>query len=81
MAEQIHTLSSIFRDDKITRILTQFTETALQELEKSLFDKNGKPFKCLATGKERQAKPEGILRQFSQALYLQYNYHCYLRVL
>ncbi|MFZ3209712.1 MAG: type I restriction enzyme HsdR N-terminal domain-containing protein [Geobacteraceae bacterium] len=76
ITEQPHSFSSIFRDGKITRTLTQFTETALQELEKFLFDKNGKPFiKCLATGKERQAKPEEIVRQlWIHRLLMHYNY-------
>ncbi len=64
MTTPAHTFSSIFRDDKIFRALIQFPEAALQELEKSLFDKNGKPHMvCLATGKERQVKPEEIVRQ------------------
>jgi hypothetical protein len=76
MAELIHTFSTIFSDDKITRSLTQFSEAPLRELEKSLFDKNGKPFvKCLATGKERQAKPEEIVRQlWIQRLLTHYSY-------
>lgn len=60
----MHNFVSIFKDTNIRNSLTQFTKTHLDRLETSLFDKNGKPaLKCLATGKDRIAKPEEIIRQ------------------
>lgn len=56
--------SEIFKDANIRNSLTQFTVAHLDRLETSLFDKNGKPaLKCLATGKDKLAKPEEIIRQ------------------
>lgn len=60
----MHNFSTIFKDTNIRNSLTQFTENHLDRLETSLFDKNGKPaLKCLATGKDKLAKPEEIIRQ------------------
>jgi type I restriction enzyme M protein len=60
----MHNFASIFKDANIRSSLTQFTEAHLDRIETSLFDKNGKPaLKCLATGKDRIAKPEEIVRQ------------------
>lgn len=60
----MHNFASIFKDANIRSSLTQFTEAHLDRIETSLFDKNGKPaLKCLATGKDRIAKPEEIIRQ------------------
>jgi len=60
----MHNFSTIFKDANIRNSLTQFTVAHLDRLETSLFDKNGKPaLKCLATGKDKLAKPEEIVRQ------------------
>lgn len=60
----MHDFSTVFKDTNIRNSLTQFTDAHLNRLETSLFDKNGKPtLKCLATGKDRIAKPEEIVRQ------------------
>lgn len=57
-------LSEIFKDPNIRNSLTQFTVAHLDRLATSLLDKNGKPaLKCLATGKDKLAKPEEIIRQ------------------
>lgn len=57
-------LSEIFKDINVRASLTQFTDAHIDRLETSLFDKNGKPaLKCLATGKDKLAKPEEIVRQ------------------
>ena len=71
-----HTFTSIFRDEKTAYTLSQFTEKAIHEIEASLFDKNGKAYlKCLVTGKERQAKPEEVVRQlWIHRLVNHYNY-------
>jgi type I restriction enzyme M protein len=59
-----HTFATIFKDESIQRSLSLFTPQVLQTIEASLFDKNGKPYlKCLATGKDRAAKPEEVVRQ------------------
>jgi len=59
-----HTFATIFKDESIQHSLSLFTPHLLQTIEASLFDKNGKPYlKCLATGKDRAAKPEEIVRQ------------------
>ena len=58
------TFAEIFKDANIRNSLTQFTAAHLDGLETSLFDKSGKPaLKCLATGKDKLAKPEEIIRQ------------------
>lgn len=58
------TFADIFKDANIRSSLTQFTDVHLDRLETSLFEKNGKPaLKCLATGKDKIAKPEEIVRQ------------------
>lgn len=71
-----HTFSSIFRDEKTTYALSQFDTDTIKEIEAALFDKNSKPYlKCLATGKERQAKPEEVVRQlWIHRLINHYNY-------
>jgi len=59
-----HTFASIFKDDSIQRNLSLFSPDVLAAIEASIFDKNGKAtLKCLATGKDRAAKPEEIVRQ------------------
>lgn len=58
------TIAAIFKDDSIRHSLTLFEQSDLDAIEALLFDKNGKPYlKCLATGKDRPAKPEEIVRQ------------------
>ena len=60
----MHNFSTIFKDAHIRNSLTQFTENHLDRVETSLFDRNGKPaLKCLATGKDKFANPEEIIRQ------------------
>lgn len=60
----MHNFSTIFKDANIRNSLTQFTGAHLDRLETSLFDKNGKPaLRCIATGKDKLAKPEEIIRQ------------------
>lgn len=60
----MHNFSTVFKDVNIRSSLSQFTEAHLDRLESSLFDKNGKAtLKCLATGKDKLAKPEEIVRQ------------------
>jgi type I restriction enzyme M protein len=64
MTEPPHTFTSLFRDEKIVYTLSQFAVADIQKIESSLFDKNGKAYiKCLITDKDRQAKPEEIIRQ------------------
>ena len=44
--------------------LTIFKPEAIAKLEAEIYLKRGKPYlKCYATGKERPAKPEEIVRQ------------------
>jgi type I restriction enzyme M protein len=58
------TVNDIFRDDKTKHSLTIFSLESIQEIEDMIFDKSGKPYiKCLASDKERPAKPEEIIRQ------------------
>lgn len=58
------TLADIFKNASIASSLAQFSAAEIKAIESSLFDKNGKAFiKCLATGKEKQAKPEEAIRQ------------------
>ena len=71
----IPTIDRIFNAE-VKHSLVLFDIKAVEALEKSLFDKNGKPYlKCLASGKERAAKPEEIVRQLWIArLVRQYHY-------
>jgi len=58
------TLSEILHAEESKHSLTLFTPTEVHKLEKSLFEKDGKPFlKCLVRAKDIQAKPEEIVRQ------------------
>ncbi len=41
-----HTFSSIFRYGKNVYTLSQFAIEAIQKIEASLIDKNGKPYGC-----------------------------------
>ena len=56
------TLQGILRGS--AHALTIFKREAVAKLETELFLKRGKPYlKCYATGKDRPAKPEEIVRQ------------------
>ncbi len=56
-------LASILEADK-RRALDVFDDGELKAVEAALFRKGGKPYvRCLATGKDRPAKPEEIVRQ------------------
>jgi type I restriction enzyme M protein len=57
-------IDTIFRDTTIRHSLELFSDADIDAFESSLFEKNGKLYvKCLASGKDRQAKPEEIVRQ------------------
>lgn len=57
-------IDSIFRDTAIRHSLEIFSDADIDTFETTIFDKNGKPYvKCLASGKDRMAKPEEIVRQ------------------
>ena len=70
------TLVEIFRDSETHHRLSFFDQPALKIIEALLFEKNGKPhIKCLATDKDRPAKPEEIVRQlWIHKLINQYGY-------
>jgi type I restriction enzyme M protein len=69
-------LIEIFRDSETHHRLSLFDLADLKQLEAALFEKNGKPYlKCLATEKERPAKPEEIVRQlWLKKLLMHYSY-------
>lgn len=57
-------LGALFKDKGIRHSLELFDEAGLAAVEATLFYKNGKPYvKCLASGKDRAAKPEEVVRQ------------------
>lgn len=57
-------IDDIFKSQEIKHRLTLFRADDIQWLETQLFEKNGKPYlKCLASDKDRPAKPEEIVRQ------------------
>ena len=57
-------IDAIFRDQETRHRLTLFNTNDIQWLEEQLFENNGKPYlKCLASEKDRPAKPEEIVRQ------------------
>lgn len=57
-------IDEIFRSPDTKHRLTLFKAEDVQWLETQLFEKNGKPYlKCLASDKDRPAKPEEIVRQ------------------
>ena len=70
------TLVEIFRDSETHHRLSLFDLADLKTIEARLFEKNGKPYlKCLATDKDRPAKPEEIVRQlWIHKLINQYGY-------
>ena len=58
------TLAEIFRDPDSPHRLSLFTDTERAAVEATLWDKEGKAhFVCLATGKNRPAKPKEVVRQ------------------
>lgn len=57
-------IDEIFKSQETKHRLTLFKAHDVQWLETQLFEKNGKPhLKCLASDKDRPAKPEEIVRQ------------------
>ena len=57
-------IADIFKSLETKHRLTLFKPEDIQGLEAQLFDKNGKPYlKCIASDKDRPAKPEEIVRQ------------------
>ncbi len=57
-------IDEIFKSEETKHRLTLFKTENIQWLEAQLFEKNGKPYlKCLASDKDRPAKPEEIVRQ------------------
>ncbi|RJX18218.1 MAG: SAM-dependent methyltransferase [Ammonifex sp.] len=57
-------IDEIFRNQETKHHLTLFKVENIQWLESHLFEKNKKPYlKCLASSKDRPAKPEEIVRQ------------------
>jgi len=57
-------IDEIFRSSDVKHRLTLFKVEDIQWLEEQLFEKNGKPYlKCLASDRDRPAKPEEIVRQ------------------
>ena len=59
-----YSIDEIFKSQDTEHRLTLFKPEDIQWLDAKLFDKNGKPYlKCLASDKDRPAKPEEIVRQ------------------
>lgn len=59
-----YSIDDIFKDPKTRHRLTLFKADDVQWLEEQIFEKNGKPYlKCLASDRDRPAKPEEIVRQ------------------
>lgn len=59
-----HTITEIFKSEETKHRLTLFKTQDIGWLETKLFEKNEKPYlKCLASDKDRPAKPEEIVRQ------------------
>ncbi len=57
-------LSEIISKLDIKRDLSLFKPQSVSDLEKRIYEKNGKPYlKCPATGKEYPAKPEEVVQQ------------------
>lgn len=57
-------LADIIKDFRSDQSLALFSAAEIAAIESVLFEKGGKIYvKCLATGKDRQAKPEEIVRQ------------------
>ena len=59
-----YTITEIFKSEETKHRLTRFKTQDIEWLETKLFEKSGKPYlKCLASDKDRPAKPEEIVRQ------------------
>lgn len=57
-------LADIIKDFHPDQSLALFPAAEIAAIESALFEKGGKVYvKCLATGKDRQAKPEEVVRQ------------------
>ncbi len=57
-------ISEIFKSDEIKHRLTLFKSEDIEWLEGQIFEKNDKPYlKCLASDRDRPARPEEIVRQ------------------
>ncbi len=57
-------IDNIFKNQETKHRLTLFRPEDIQWLESQIFEKNGKPYlKCLASDRDRPAKPEEIVRQ------------------
>jgi len=69
-------INAIFHAEDTKHSLSLFPPAEVDKLERSLFEKNGKPFlKCLVRGKDIQAKPEEIVRQlWISRLHHEYGY-------
>ncbi len=60
----LFSINDIFRSEDTKHKLTLFNPSTVQWLEDQIFDRNGKPYiTCLATDRDRPAKPEEIVRQ------------------
>lgn len=68
------TLSDILKD--AAHSLALFTQTEIDAVLPTLFEKGGKPYlKCFASGKDRPAKPEELVRQlWARRLHFRYGY-------
>lgn len=59
-----YSILEIFKNESPKHSLILFSVKDVDWLEGQLFDKNGKPYlRCLASDKDRPAKPEEIVRQ------------------
>lgn len=69
-------IDDIFKSQDTKHRLTLFKAEDVQWLETQLFEKNGKPYlKCLASDRDRPAKPEEIVRQlWIKKLLEEFNY-------
>lgn len=69
-------ISDILKIEKTGHGLTIFEENEIKALEKSIFEKKGKPYvKCFVSEIDRPLKPEEIVRQlFARKLVTNYHY-------
>lgn len=64
MSESTYRIADIFSEEVKEYELTIFHPDSVAEIEAGLFEKRGLPYlKCLASGKDRRAYPEEIVRQ------------------
>jgi len=57
-------ISDIFRNEDVKHRLTLFSQENIDWLERSIFEKNAKPYiTCLGSGRDRILKPEEVVRQ------------------